>query len=300
MGILRIRLFGTMQVAHDDRPRTNRAIHAVQALLAYLVLQRKRVHAREVLAGLFWGEHTETRARSCLSTALWRLRQFLEPEGVTRGTYLLATSAGEVGFNCDSDHWLDVAEFEHGMEKLFHAAPEQPVPDWPGTESALAHYRGDLLEGFYEDWALREREHLRILYLDGLGRLLGHYSETGALDSALACGRRILEVDPLREEIHREVIRLHLRNGHRALALRQYEVCRDLLAEELGVEPLEETRALYDTIASGSDRSRARRPPAPSRVLSPLRSAASSLDAAREQLSRAIRLAESGEENPTM
>jgi DNA-binding SARP family transcriptional activator len=283
MGVLRICLFGTVQVSHDDRRQDARAIHAVQALLAYLVLHRRRFHAREVLSGLFWGDHTDTRARSCLSTALWRLRRVLEPPGVTRGTYLVTSRIGEVGFNCDSEHWVDVAAFEQGVQR-------QPVPDWFGVESAISHYTGDLLEGFYEDWALRERERLRILYLDALGRLLRHQSESGALEAALACGQRILEVDPLREEIHREIIRLHLRSGRRALALRQYEACRGLLASELGIEPMEETRALYDEIVSGSHARASRPRPAVEDLLPPLRNAASGLDEVRLQLIRAIRL----------
>ena len=111
---------------------------------------------------------------------------------------------------------------------------------------------GDLLEGFYDDWALRERERLRMLYLDCLGTLLRRHSETGALEPALRCGRQILALDPLREDIHREVIRLHVRNGHRALALQQYESCRAALEEELGVEPMEETRALCAELLSAA------------------------------------------------
>ena len=283
MGVLRICLFGTVQVSHDDRLQDTRAIHAVQALLAYLVLHRRRPHAREVLTGLFWGDHPETRARSCLSTALWRLRRVLEPPGVTRGTYLVTSRIGEVGFNCDSEHWVDVSAFEQGIQR-------RPVQDWSGVESAISHYTGDLLEGFYEDWALRERERLRILYLEALGRLLRHHSESDALEAALACGQRILEVDPLREEIHRELIRLHLRSGHRAHALRQYQTCRELLASELGIEPMEETRALYDEILSEARPHAGRPPPAAEELLPPLRSAAAGLDEARLQLTRAIRL----------
>ena len=62
--------------------------------------------------------------------------------------------------------------------------------------------------------------------------------------TALRCGQQILTLDPLREDVHRELIRLHLRRGHRALALHQYEQCRAVLDDELGVEPMEETRAL--------------------------------------------------------
>ena len=303
---LRIQLFGTVQVFHDGRPQDSRLIHAVQSLLAWLLLQRKKTHARETLAGLFWGEQDETRARSCLSTALWRLRQVLEPKGIPRGTYLIAQSDA-VGFNCASDYWLDVAAFEDGVERhLPGSAKRDAAFDWSHAEDAVACYTGDLLEGFYDDWALRERERLRMLYLDSLGTLLHHYSETGALEPALRCGRQILVLDPLREDIHRAVIRLHVRNGHRALALKQYESCRAALEEELGVEPMEETRALCAdllagakidprpaTLASATRPVRMPTPPSKGRIAPTIRNAAAKLDEARHALAEALRLAES-------
>jgi DNA-binding SARP family transcriptional activator len=301
MSALEIRLLGTFQIGHQGRVQVPRPIHAVQALLAYLVLHRQKTHAREVLAGLFWGDYTETKARSCLSTALWRLRQVLEPHGIARGAYLLTRSSGEVGFNSTSDHWLDVAALEEGLQPLVRSRPAlHPSFDWAGAEKAMTHYSGDLLEGFYEDWALRERERLRLLYLDGLSRLLDHYSEIDALEQALACGWRILELDALREEIHRAIMRLHLRAGHRSLALQQFESCREILKHELGVAPMPETQALYSEIRPEGKAAHWRRTSSTrERVLPPLHAAAQSLDQAREQLNRVIRLVESESESET-
>lgn len=307
MAALRIQLFGTVQVSHDGRPQDARLIHAVQSLLAWLLLHRQKLHARETLAALFWGDQSEQRARSCLSTALWRLRLVLEPEGVPRGTYLIARSA-VVGFNSASEYWLDIAAFEDGIGRHLPApARTGRTPDWPGAENAVAHYTGDLLEGFYDDWALRERERLRILYLDSLGALLRHHSRTGALEQALRCGQQILALDPLREEIHREVIRLHVRNGHRALAFKQYERCRAVLADELGVAPMEETRALRAELPStlgrdGREGVTGGAPPVAklpaavmrSRLTPSLRDAVAKLDEAREALADLLRLADSG------
>jgi DNA-binding SARP family transcriptional activator len=301
MSALEIRLLGTFRIGHPGQGQIPRPIHAVQALLAYLVLNRNRTYAREVLGGLFWGDLTEAKARSCLSTALWRLRQVLEPDGVARGSYLLTRRSGEVGFNGSSDHWLDVAAFEDGLQPLVRARPAlQPTFDWNSAERAIAHYGGDLLEGFYEDWALRERERLRLLYLDGLGRLLNHYSEIDALEQALACGWRILELDPLREEIHRAIMRLHLRCGHRSLAIQQFETCRDILKQELGIAPMEETQALYREITPEPKAAGWRRRGSIRReqVLPSLQNVALTLDQARDELNRAIRLVESEGESP--
>ncbi len=311
MALLRIQLFGAVRVSHSDQPRDVRLIHAVQALLAWLVLNRRKTHAREALAEIFWGEQQEDRARSCLSTALWRLKRALEPDGVPQGAYLISEPS-TVGFNCESDHWLDVAAFEEGVRPLRTLRSSAGNgQDLSRAEAAIAHYTGDLLEGFYDDWALRERERLRLLYLESLTTLLRHYTETGTIDDAIRCGQQILTLDPLREDVHRELIRLHMRRGHRALALEQYERCRAVLDDELGVGPMEETRILCaDLLPSAIHIARnhvargaapvvaAAVTVAPSRVAASLRSAAANLDEARRAVLEALRLAESTLDRP--
>jgi DNA-binding SARP family transcriptional activator len=222
-------------------------------LLAYLVLFREQNHAREYVAGLFWGDSNEDRAHSCLRTALWRLRRVLEPQGVPRGVYLLTTAAGEIGFNKESNYWLDVEQLEsHAariLKKPCHALEDNEVRE---IEKILKLYAGDLLEGYYEDWAFNERERLRSLYLKSQAHLLGYYSHKGDYDSALACGHYILNMDPLREEIHREMMRLYMESGRRARAIQQYETIRNLLEAELRVPPMEETRLLRNQIVERS------------------------------------------------
>jgi DNA-binding SARP family transcriptional activator len=306
MARLRIQLLGAVRVFHADHTYDARLTHTLQPLLAWLVLNRKKTHAREALTELFWAEQREDRARRCLSTALWRLKQALEPDGVQPGAYLIST-AGAVGFNKDSDHWLDVAAFEEGvglLRTLGHRTGT--AQDWQRVEAGIGQYTGDLLEGFYEDWAIRERERLRLLYLDGLSTLLTHYSQAAAHDDALRCGQQILALDPLREDIHRELIRLHLQRDHRALALHQYEQCRAVLEDELGVEPMEETRALCAALLptnAARPRSLQPRTAAPSAagraaavrsgIAMSLRAAAGSLDQARKAILEALRVAES-------
>jgi len=257
MGTLRIRLFGSVRITHDGQPPLAHVTRSVQSLLAYLLLHRQRLHPREVLAGVFWGDQSEDRARSCLNTALWRLRGVLEPRGIPRGTYLVSTPIGEVGFNRKSDHWLDVAVLEESLGPVL-AKPVQEMASEDARElqDALSLCTGELLEGCYEDWALRERERLRTLNLRGLAHLMRYRRDTGAYEESLACGRQILDLDPLREEIHREMMRLYVEAGQRALAIKHYQSCRKVLEEELAVPPMEETQRLYRQILSGSGDSR--------------------------------------------
>ena len=259
MSSLRVFLFGGFQIAHDGDPTpNNKMTRGVKALLAYLLLFRHRVHPREVLAGLFWGDHSEERARSCLSTALWRIRRALEPGQIPKGTYLLTTPTGEVGFNRESDYWLDVAEFEESASRcLAQSVQSRDFVDVCDIENIPILYTGELLEGFYDDWALRERERLRSLYLKSLSHLMLYHRHHGNYEQSLAYGQTILSHDPLREGIHREVMRLYLESGQRAMAIRQYENCSEILKTELGIPPMEETQALYREILNParSDRS---------------------------------------------
>ncbi len=254
MGALRICLLGVMRITHGERPVESRISRTVKELLAFLTLFRHRIHAREVLAGLFWGDHSDERARSCLSTALWRLRKVLEPGGVPRGTYLLTTSTGDIGFNRESEHWLDIEVFEsHGRKILAKPCQTLSPGDVKQLEEALSLYKGELLEGFYDEWALRERERLRSLYLHSLAHLLQYYRHCESYEKGLACGHKILDLDPLREEIHREMMRLYYHNGQRALALRHYDNCKEILKKELGVPPMEETQLLRVQIFNRAD-----------------------------------------------
>ncbi len=254
MSLLRVSLFGGIQIAHEGGPDVETPTRAVQILLAYLLLQRRRTHSRESLLGTFWGDHDEGAARNCLNTTLWRLRRVLEPPGVPRGTYLITTPAGEVGFNALSTYWLDVDVLERHASAVIDASEEALTASAVARlEEAVQLYTGDVLDGVYDDWALRERERLRAMYLNSLGCLIRYRAIHGAPERGIAHAEELLRHDPLREEIHRELIRLHIATGARARAARQYDMCKRVLAEELGIEPMPETQSLLAIIKRGAD-----------------------------------------------
>ena len=261
MSSLKIFLFGHMRVVHSNLFPTAKLTRTGRLLLAYLLLQRGHSHPRELLAGCFWGDYSQQRARRCLNSALWRLRRVLEPEGVRRGTFLLTSSNGEIGFNPESDFWLDTSAFEAKVSQILNKPIlDMDASDVQTVENSLELYTGELLAGCYEEWALRERERLRRLYLNGLARLMRFYNHHQDFKKGLTYGQKILDEEPLREEIHRDVMRLYLQNGQRAMAVRQFELCRQILAKELDIQPMEETRRLYAEImtAAGPPRQPAR------------------------------------------
>ena len=252
METLQITLFGHVSVVHPHANWPLKLSRSTQAFFAYLLLQQNLV-SRDVLMDVFWVDHSPDRARSSLTTALWRLRQLLEPDDVTPGTYLVTGSMGEVGFNWDSRHFLDTKSFEQHISLLLRKPnAELRDHDIEQIEQVLTLYRGDLLEGMYEDWALRERERFRSLHLNCLTRLMEFYAGRKDFERSIDLAREILRRDPMREEIHRALMRLYLESGQRTLAMSQYVQCRDLLSQELGVLPLQETMALYQQILASS------------------------------------------------
>jgi DNA-binding SARP family transcriptional activator len=117
-------------------------------------------------------------------------------------------------------------------------------------QNAVDLYRGDLLEGWYQDWCLFERQRLLNMYLAMLDKLMGYCEAHQEYESGILYGMRILRYDQAQERTHRRLMRLHYLTGDRTAALRQYESCVAALKEDFGVGPARRTVALYEQIRS--------------------------------------------------
>jgi DNA-binding SARP family transcriptional activator len=248
MNALRIRLLGGLGLSDGDTPLDAIPGQKARDLLAYLALNRDRPLHRDVLCGALWGEQSDAEARKALRSALWRLRSVLEPDDARRGAYF-RVAGDQLRFPGTADPWVDVAEFDACTAEI---TPDRTGELPPGQAErlvrAVALYRGDLLDGIYSDWCFPDRERLRMARLTALERLLAHYQARGQWLAALSTGRALLRLDPLREHVHRRLMICHLSMGDRPSALRQFDGYARQVREELGVDPLEETRKLRDWI----------------------------------------------------
>ena len=194
--------------------------HAVQRLLAHVSLARRV--ARTAAAGSLWPEASEAHAQGSLRSALWRMQKALPGLVVASGDSLVLADSVEV----------DVHELSTWARRALDGDA-----DAEGWHTAEDHLSGELLPGWYDDWVLLERERLRQLRFHALEatsqRLLGAGRFAEALESAYAAVR----AEPLRESPHRIVVRVHLAEGNVGEALRAFEEFRQLLADELGVQP---------------------------------------------------------------
>jgi predicted ATPase/DNA-binding SARP family transcriptional activator len=257
---LSIRLLGPLQVALDDEPITDFATDKARALLAYLAVESDRPHRRDALAGLLWPEQSQDKARQNLRQTLARLRQAIGDDQDGTGPFLLI-SRETIQFDLSSDHWLDVAAFTALVEDCKnhrHRKKERCLPCLRRMEQMVALYRGDFLDQFFledseafEEWGLLTREWLRREAVQALSNLANYRERRRDYTQAREHAWRQVDLDPWREESHRQLMRLLALDGQRSAALAQYETCRRALTEELGVEPAEETTALYEQIHAG-------------------------------------------------
>jgi len=250
MSALHIHLFGGLQLLRDGRRLPPFPTQKSRALFAFLVMHRERLHARDVLMGILWGDRPDAVARKCLRTDIWRMRGVVEASHGAEGSFL-RTAGDALGFDPHSDHWLDVAEFEQCIQAVGGRRGEElTAEEAEFLAYAVGLYRGDLLDGVYDEWCLYERERLRLMHLGALETLMHYHQARGEWNEAVALGQRLLGIDPLREHVHRGLMRCFLQQGNRAAALRQFTRCERLMRSELDVEPMEETRALRDQIRS--------------------------------------------------
>jgi DNA-binding SARP family transcriptional activator len=238
--VLYIRLLGELELRYGASLLPPLESARAASLLTYLLVRRSTPQARQRLAFLLWPDSTESQAQTNLRHVLHTLRQYLpEPD-----RFILATSR-TLQWRADAPFWLDIAAFEDAL-----AQAERSVEDGVVTtlRSAIDLYHGDLLEGWYDEWLLAERDNVRQRYLEALYRLTAELEARGDLGEATSYAERLLRSDPLREETYRQLIHLHAARGDRARALRVYHACMTTLEQELGAEPSAQTREIYETL----------------------------------------------------
>lgn len=247
---LNIRLLGGFEVWHGDKPIIGFESQRVRALLIYLLMHRESPLSRDKVAGLLWPERDDNTARRNLRQAMYNLRSQL-PDEKGAEPLILATNQ-TVQVNPAADYWLDVAAYEEGIHARISGKDEV---DPHLLAEAVQLYQGDFLAGFFlsespgfEHWLLYEQERLRELVIQALRVLVDYHIARQGYRQGIQYASRLLEIDPLSELTHRYLMRLYALSGRRSRALAQYEECRNLLFAELGVEPLAETTALYQTI----------------------------------------------------
>jgi DNA-binding SARP family transcriptional activator len=241
--MLSIRLFGRLSVHDCDRELDRLPTGKPLELFCYLLLHRELLHSREVLASLLWGDYTTSQSKKYLRQALWQIQTLIRK---SQPIFLADMQSLKVS---QTEIWLDVAAFEMASLQL-RDVPGQKMTDAnaDAVNTAVQFYRGDLLEGWYQDWCLFERERLRNLYLLMLDKLMVYSEDRKQHEAGLEFGERILRLDRAHERTYQAMMRLHYGAGDRAGAIRVFQRCATALQEELGIVPGRQTMQILDQI----------------------------------------------------
>lgn len=244
---IEIRALGGLSIEKDGKPVTGFESRKVPAILLYLAYTG-RPQAREVVGELLWPERSRAQILNRLGVVLSNLRKTIDP------ALFLDQPKDPITLNPEIPIWLDVQTFERNITAALQSSGNGNPAQ---LESALALYQGDFLESYYineadfDDWALVERERLRLQMMDASDSLIGHFLETACYRQGIHIATRVLQMDDLRERTHRLMMDLLYRSGQRVAALRQYDtLCRAL--ESIGADPAPQTVALLEEIRQGA------------------------------------------------
>ena len=234
---LDIKLLGGFHLVSDGKPITRLNSPRLQSLLAYLLLHLDTPVSRPQLAFLLWPESEEAKALNSLRVALHTLRRTLPH----------ADDAINIDTQCVQ--WrttpalrLDVVAFESAVAAASHGLAATACDAW---QSAVELYAADLLPGCYDSWIEPHRERLRQMFITALQQLTEALEGVGDYRAAIVYAERLLHHEPLREDVYRQLMRLHALVGDRAGVQRTYLTCVAVLKRELGIEPGTVTQNAY-------------------------------------------------------
>lgn len=215
----------------------------VRALFAILAMQHSRVH-RDVLLEWLWPALDVSSAQNNLKFTVHHLRRALEPE-LTHGSESLYIIYELDHYSLCSE-FVDRVDAEEFARLVERGTREEHIPlAIEILTKAHACYRGEFAPEFrYDDWAIRERDRLRELWLTGTERLATLLIQSGRVEEAIGISMRALEVDPTREVLHRCIMQGYRALGDRSAVQRQYTRLREILQRDLGLEPSPSTEAL--------------------------------------------------------
>jgi diguanylate cyclase (GGDEF)-like protein len=260
MARLSIYLLGPFQVRLKEQFVTNSLrTEKERLLLAYLAMERQRSHTRESLAELLWPERAEGVGRTNLRQALLGVRRTIGDRVAT--SPFLQLSEGAIQFNPPYPYWIDTGAFLACFQSVQvhpHQSLETCETCMGHYQEAVALYRGDFLADFMPtgnpplmEWVVFHREQFFRYLLTALQNLTAFYQAKSDFETAFSYARQQVKLAPVEESAHRQLMALLAASGRRSAALEQYQTCRNILWEELGVEPARETELLYERIKQG-------------------------------------------------
>ncbi|GJM42318.1 MAG: hypothetical protein DHS20C20_26000 [Ardenticatenaceae bacterium] len=253
MSRLFISLFGIPKIQGKEVSKTSLDKVKAQELFFFLILHRHKFHTRETLSALLWHEIDSTRAKRYLRKVLWQLQTALKAKDLSSNSTtiskILRIDTNTVGINVQEPFWLDTEILEQAFNLCEgKIGAHLKVHEIELLNAAIEVYQADLLEGWYQDWCVLERERLQRMFLIILDKLIEYCTYQNRFDKGVILGNRVLSYDAAHERTHRHLMRIYYLAGDRTKSIRQFEKCRSIIEKELGVPPSKRTIHLLQKI----------------------------------------------------
>lgn len=255
MGYLRIQTLGSFSVSIEQE-KVSFDTDKTGALLTYLAVETGRPHPREHLAGLLWSDMPQDRALHNLRQSLSHLRKALHED--SNPVPFLFSTYNTIQWNVESDTWLDLRVFQILSDRAYRHHQRRNGHGWlnpRALKQALSIFQGVFLDKFFlngsplfDEWATLKREELNAKALQALEWLSEYHDRRGEYTQARQIASRIIELAPWEESARAHIMRLLALDGQWSAAQNQYMQLRRSLNEQLGVEPMQQTTALFEEI----------------------------------------------------
>lgn len=236
---LLVRALGRSDLAMGGQPLADLKPLAREVL--FFLVDHRRVE-RDILLEQFWPEHMPGRQAANLHMAIYGLRRELGKDAI-----VLDGSTYQVSPSIELDY--DADAFEHAANLAQRMAPGDPRGLFALTE-AVNSYGGPYLPGLTSSWVLDRRRVLESRYLDLLAETADEAMVAGQPEAAARCLRIALDIDPFRDDVHLRYLEALGDLGRQSQIVSHYRGYVRLLADELGLDPPEPIRSLYQRLIS--------------------------------------------------
>jgi DNA-binding SARP family transcriptional activator len=242
---LAIYCFGNFRVFYNDVPIDRWESARGRTIFKYLIARRASSAPKDLLADMFWPDSEPELARRSLHQAIYCLRQTLKRRASDAQIIQFADDRYQI--SSDIPIWVDSEACGQAIEqaRALHAAGRVDEAMLAYAVAVDLYGAPFLAEDRYEEWTDEPRRSYQAMYLEALHRLARHHTDRGEYPAAILLCQRALAEESCDEESHQLLMACYLAQGLRHLAVRQYQICANVLKTELGLAPSEEIEAFY-------------------------------------------------------
>lgn len=244
---LRLYLAGGLRIERGGTLLHERLFPGRQGRLAfsYLVTRRGVAVPRDELAAIMWPDALPRSWDAALSAVISNLRTMLGQVGLSRAD-AIAGFSGCYRIQLPPETWVDMEAAVLSIDRAegaVRAGNAMAAYGWAGVAGSIA--RRPFLPGESGSWIEQQRAALQNILVRALDCFAAIFLWNGELAQAERAVEEALTLEPFRETSYQQLMRIHAARGNRADAVRAYERCRRLLADELGISPAPQTEAVY-------------------------------------------------------